>query len=120
MRKLLAGCIVSVVLYGCSAKPAMPEMPINQMKYIIWDLMKADELVLNVQKRDSGQSIKPILAQYHATVYKLHNVQEADFKKSYKQYAENPVLMKELYDSVLAVSQRRTRAMIVPSSSKIN
>lgn len=105
---------------ACSPQPPAPEVDINTMKGIIWDLMKADEYVLNVRARDSSEDVKPILAKYQATVYQLHKIAEADFKKAYKQYAENPVLMKELYDSVLAVSQRRSRAQIIPTSPKIN
>ncbi|TAE16660.1 MAG: DUF4296 domain-containing protein [Bacteroidetes bacterium] len=113
--------IFSILIWAaCSPQPPAPDVDINTMKVIIWDLMKADEYVLNVRHRDSSENIKPVLAQYQATVYQLHNIAEADFKKAYKQYAENPVLMKELYDSVQAVSQRRSRAQIIPTSPKIN
>lgn len=90
---------------ACSPKtPAV--MPVNQMKVILHDLMKADEWFVRISLKDTNAQKKNEHIRLYEQVFKIHQVNRDDYFKSYRFYAAHPIQFKVLIDSVDALATR--------------
>ncbi|MFM7358598.1 MAG: DUF4296 domain-containing protein [Sediminibacterium sp.] len=93
-------CILCFFLASCSLSDFSSTMSIDQMKIIMWDMMKADELN-NIQSlRDSGFAARKMNFAYYEQVFRLHDINREEFYRSMKYYESHPPLMKILIDSL--------------------
>lgn len=94
-------------LSSCSSKkiPADIIQP-EEMKAIMWDVMRADALAKQFVKNDSllnDSTQTKILTQ---KVFELHHIKSENFNKSYAWYIKNPEMMKTMFDSLYEQKQR--------------
>jgi len=80
-------------------------MPVNKMKVIVWDMVQAGAYAS--YRKETDTAVKIINTAYMAEVLKMHNINKADFFKSFNYYQAHPLLNKELFDSISAYSQRQ-------------
>ena len=108
MKKCLLHCIAFAAFASCSPKEKkIPKdiLPVNKMKFIVWDMIRAGAYSENVKEKDTA--IKILSTAPLAQVLKLHNIKKEDFFKSFDFYQAHPPLNKELFDSVSAYGQRQ-------------
>lgn len=109
MRKIaciiLAGCFI--VVMGCSHKATDRDpLPIETMKLIVWDLMKADEWhLLRISKDTTLRKTKENIRLFEQ-VFLVHGITKDRFYNSYRYYEAHPLQMKILIDSVNEFSTR--------------
>ena len=101
-------CLIAVLVCACSTNKRSPHkpLPINQMKLITWDLMKASEWHLLVIAKDSLLRDKKEDIRLYAQVFKIHGVTKDQYYDSYKYYEAHPAAFKILSDSLDAFSSR--------------
>jgi Domain of unknown function (DUF4296) len=100
---LLLGCGVA-----CSSPNKMPDdvISINQMKPIVWDMIRAGVLTQTQFKSDSVMRKKETKATYDQ-VFKIYGVTKDEFYTSYQYYMKHPDKHKILMDSVVAYANRK-------------
>jgi Domain of unknown function (DUF4296) len=105
MKKVVSICIGTFLLINaCNNKGKI--LPVNTMKTIIWDLAMADELNNLYNLSDTVFLKKNGNYKNYQKVFYLHKITKKEFYKNYNHYQKNPVLFKELMDSVDAHGQR--------------
>ncbi len=104
MRKRLFTVIIIFAVVACKSKEK--PLPVNQMKVIVWDLMKSDEWFNALNVKDSTARIKKENFRLYQQVFLIHGITRERFYKSYEYYEAHPGPMKELLDSVDAYSNR--------------
>lgn len=93
-----------ILISACDRKEKV--LPVNTMKTIIWDLALADELNNLYKLSDTVFLKKNGNYKNYQKVFYLHKITKKEFYKNYNHYQKNPVLFKELMDSVVAHGQR--------------
>ena len=104
MRKCLYTVIIALLFMACRSKEA--PLDVNQMKAIVWDLMKADEWFTTQTIKDSTVRIKKENIRLYEQVFLIHSVTKDRFYKSYAYYEAHPGQMKVLIDSIELYSAR--------------
>jgi hypothetical protein len=89
-------------------------MSVDEMKVIIWDLMKVDELNNIQSMKDTSFASKKMNFAYYEQVFKLHQVSREDFFQSMKYYESHPPEMKVLIDSLDQYSARERNKVFQP------
>jgi hypothetical protein len=90
----------------------------EKMKLIVWDMLKADEYVMNKVGQDSGKTTKQRLNEMYNKVYSIHHISQDEFHNSYNYYEQHPQLHKVLMDSVYAYGNRE-RNNLQKTASKL-
>jgi hypothetical protein len=114
MKKILY--VLFLTAAACNSKK-LPSNVIEQeqMKLIVWDMLCADELVMNQTGMDTSKTMKEKLTENYAKVFSLHKISSVDFYQSYKYYQAHPLLHKVLMDSVYAYGTReKTKLDLAP------
>ena len=106
MKKVIS--IAFLLLGACASKKAEKEaiLPIKTMQQTVWQLMQVDEYLSRQIQTDT--TIKPSLekAQYYQRVFDLNKIDRVQFYTTMAYLDKHPVDMKELLDSVEALSRR--------------
>ena len=106
MKKAIS--IAMVFLAACTSKKTAKEeiLPIKTMQQTVWQLMQVDEFLSRQIQSDT--TFKPSLekAQYYQRVFDLNKVDRAQFYATMDYLDKHPVDLKELMDSVEALSKR--------------
>lgn len=101
MRKPLCIPVMFFLLVQLSCKKAGPEiLPIDRMKVIMLDLMRADELYVRLAVKDSTAAKRKENIRLYTEVFLLHKVRKGQFDSSFKYYEAHPLEMKVLVDSL--------------------
>jgi len=112
MKKLIS--VAFLLLGACDSKKAEKEaiLPIKTMQETVWQLMQVDEYLSRQIQTDT--TIKPSLvkAQYYQRVFNLNKVDRVQFYTTMAYLDKHPVDMKELMDSVEALSKREKLTLI--------
>jgi hypothetical protein len=93
---------------ACSSPNKIPEdvMGINEMKPLLWDMMRAGILAQNNKGRDTAGIRKAAVANYEK-VFAIYGTNKETFYRSYQYYMEHPDKHKILMDSVVAYANRK-------------
>ncbi len=106
-RNKLLIIYIAVVLFACKRKQAIPKtLPINTMKIVLWDILKADEWYTQTTIRDTLHLRINENFLLYEEVYKVHHINKDIFYNSYKYYETHPDQFKVLIDSVVAYGDR--------------
>ena len=107
--RIIKTVVVVFIFLGCSQNNKIPGGILSQekMRYIIWDMLRADEYANNFLIKDSSLDLKTEKAVYYEQIFKLHSTKADIFKKSLTFYQSNPVLLKVIIDS-LRVEERKS------------
>ncbi len=103
----------AVVIYLLFAFASCSQRPVpagiiapDQMKKVVYDILKADEYVNNFVSKDTAVNVKMKRSIVYEQVFTLHNTNRKEFYTSYKYYQEHPDIQKTLFDSLLATANR--------------
>jgi hypothetical protein len=99
-----------LVLQAC--KPAVPKniLPPAKMQAILWDMMRADEMVEYYSPGDSAFAKLLKNTQYYQVIFRMHKTTEAIFKASMHFYIGHPKLFQPVLDSMQASADRLEKA----------
>ena len=95
-----------------STKKEMKIIPINEMRNIVWDVLKADEFYLRIKVKDTIVPIQTGNLKLYDQVFKSHGITKEQFYFSYKFYESHPLQFKELIDSVDAIAKFQRNQII--------
>lgn len=100
--------IFLVCLLGVSCKSAYEKsiLPVDSMKVVMWDMLKADELYLRILAKDSTAKKRKENIRLYEQVFLIHRISKGKFDSSYKYYETHPVQFKILIDSLESFSMR--------------
>jgi hypothetical protein len=88
------------LLAACRGNSNEQLLDINEMKVIVWDMLKADELYTVQQAKDSTLRIQKKNLEYYEKIFAYHKISRFTFYKSFTYYEAHPLEMKELLDSI--------------------
>ena len=101
-------------LSACASKQSKKEvlLPIQTMQQTVWQLMQVDEYLL--RKIQTDTTIQPSVqkAQYYQRVFNLNKVDRVQFYATMEYLDKHPREMKELMDSVEALSKREKLELV--------
>ena len=112
MRKYII--IGFLFLTACATKKSSKQtlLPIEKMQQTVWQLMQVDEYLSRQIQSDT--LVQPSLekAKYYQRIFDLNKVDRVQFYGTMDYLDLNPVAMKELMDSVEALSKREKLALV--------
>jgi hypothetical protein len=98
---------VLFIFMGCAQQESKENIiPVDKMKVVIWQLMKADEVYTRASGKDSTFKIQHKNVQYYQQIFDLNKVDRVQFYKQMDYYSKHPVDFKMVMDSVNEVSKR--------------
>jgi len=94
--------ILIILNFGCIRDNKIPKdvIPQNQMRKIMWDLMRADAYVTDFVMKDSTLDKKAESAKLYEKIFDIHATTQEAFKKSLAFYQSRPDLFKVISDSL--------------------
>lgn len=103
---LLYSCVIA-----CRQSNETKPLPIQSMKLVMWDLLKADEWYLSKSIKDTTVVKSKENIRLFEQVFSIHGITKDRFYSSYRYYEAHPLEMKILIDSVdQFASRERNRA----------
>jgi len=96
--------ILIISNFGCISDNKVPKdvIPQNQMRKIMWDLMRADAYVTDFIMKDSTCDKKVESIKFYEKIFDIHATSQEAFKKSLAFYQNRPDLFKVISDSLRA------------------
>lgn len=87
---------------GCKNDDKVPKGIIsqNEMRKLMWDLMRADAYVSDFIMKDSSRNQKTESTTLYEQIFRIHSTNQETFKKSLAFYESRPDLMKPIGDSL--------------------
>jgi len=114
-KKLVTSIVPAIFFIAACNLPILGgELSIDQMKTVMWDMMKADELNNLQSTNDTGFAGKKMNFAYYEQVFKLHNISREQFYRSLKYYESHPPQMKILIDSLDLYAARERNKIYQP------
>ena len=106
--RIVKSILIIFIFIGCTHSNKTPRgiLSDDKMRFIIWDMLRADEYANNFLISDSTLDIKVEKAALYEQIFKLHSTKADVFKKSLTFYQTNPVLLKVIIDS-LRIEERK-------------
>ena len=94
--------ILIILTFGCIQDKKIPKdvLPQNEMRKIMWDLMRADAYVSTFIMKDSTKNQKAESAILYEKIFDIHSTSRETFKKSLAFYESRPDLFKAISDSL--------------------
>ena len=74
------------LLAACRGNSNEQLLDINEMKVIVWDMLKADELYTVQQAKDSALRIQKKNLEYYEKIFAYHKISRSTFYKSFTYY----------------------------------
>lgn len=101
-----------LLLIACSRGQKVPRgiLPPEKMQTLVWDLMRADEMVNYYKIRDSSFNKLDRVKKVYDTVLLVHRLSTEDLKKNISFYESRPDLMKPILDSLQKKSDKPSLA----------
>jgi len=102
--------ILIISNFACIRDNKVPKdvIPQNQMRKIMWDLMRADAYVTDFIMKDSTRDKKAESAKLYEEIFDIHSTTREIFKKSLVFYQSRPDLFKSISDS-LRVDEKKSQ-----------
>src|SRR5436190_14013949 len=94
--------IIITLNFACIKGNKIPKdvIPQNQMRKIMWDLMRADAYVTDFIMKDSTCDKKVESIKFYEKIFSIHSTTREAFKKSLAFYQSRPDLFKAINDSL--------------------
>ena len=94
--------IFIISMAGCIGNNKIPKdvIPQNEMRKLMWDLMRADAYVADFVMKDSTCNQKEESAILYEKIFAIHSTTQEAFKKSLAFYESRPDLLKVVADSL--------------------
>src|SRR5580765_3099757 len=89
-------------IFACSSKHDIPSgiLPRPKMQAILLDMLRADEFVLNFERKDTARSVTDKSTLLYEEVFRIHQTTKSQFEKSITFYSQHPDLFKIILDSM--------------------
>ena len=102
--------ILIISNFGCIRDNKVPKdvIPQNQMRKIMWDLMRADAYVTDFIIKDSTRDKKAESTKLYEKIFSIHSTTREAFKKSLAFYQSRPDLFKAINDS-LRIDEKKSQ-----------
>jgi spore coat polysaccharide biosynthesis predicted glycosyltransferase SpsG len=78
----------------------------EEMKNILWDVMRSQTLASELSFKDSTINIATKTNALTKKVFEIHKTDSAHFNESYNWYVKHPLKLKIIFDSLYAQKQR--------------
>ncbi len=101
---------ISIIFYSCNNDEKL--LSISEMKFVMWDVINADEWIKLKNANQSSDSIKKESNNFYNKIFDLHKITEQQFYNSYKFYQSHPIEMKILLDSIANYGTRKRDTLI--------
>jgi hypothetical protein len=90
------------ILLSCGSKPKVPKgiLPMPQMTDVLWDVMRADEMVSLQYPLDTGTIRFDTSLILYRQIAKQRNTTQQQFRQSLQFYKDRPDLMQVIIDSL--------------------
>ncbi len=75
-------------------------LPMEKMRAVMYDMMRADQFVSYYVLKDSTLNREEEAIKSYSQVFAIHGISKEQFSKSFAYYQSNPLLMKEMMDSI--------------------
>ena len=94
--------ILKIFFSACVRNNKIPKGIIaqNEMRKLMWDLMRADAYIADFVMKDSSRDQKAESAKLYEQVFTIHSTSEDVFKRSLAFYQSRPDLLKVITDSL--------------------
>ena len=94
--------ILLIFFAGCTRNNKIPKgiLAQNDMRKLMWDMMRADAYVADFIMKDSTRDQKTESAILYEQIFTIHSTTEDIFKKSLGFYESRPDLLKAITDSL--------------------
>lgn len=110
MRHFFIILFCIILSYSCQTSSSKNQpIPIDKMKLVVLQLMKADELYTRKSIADSSWKNSKKNVQMYQQIFEINKVERAQFYKQMEWLASHPVEFKELMDSVEQLSKREKK-----------
>ena len=101
------------IVLGCAQeKKQEGEIPLDKMKVVVWQLMKADEYFTRKSFTDSTWKNSHKNVQFYQQIFNFNKVDRVQFYNQIKFLETHPVEFKVLMDSVNELSKREKKPPI--------
>ena len=100
MQVLFSLIAIGGLMAACKGNSKEQLLDINQMKVIVWDMLKADELYTMQQVKDSSLRIQKKNLEYYEKIFAYHKINRSTFYNAFAYYEAHPLQMRELLDSI--------------------
>jgi Domain of unknown function (DUF4296) len=80
----------------------------NEMRKIMWDMLRADAYVADFIMKDSTRNKKAESAALYEQIFEIHSITQETFKQSLAFYERRPDLLKAITDS-LRVDEKKSQ-----------
>ena len=103
--------IVLSLFISCLGKNKVPSEIIKQdeMKKILWDVIRAQALSTAIARRDSTVNEVAETKVLTQKVFEIHKITSTAFNQSYTWYTNHPDMMRTIFDSLNAQNQRESQ-----------
>ena len=113
MRNCFTILIFSLLIVACHSETTNEQsIPMEKMKVVTWQLMKADELFTRKSVTDSSWRNSKKNVEFYQQIFELNKVDRVQFYKQIIQLESHPVEFKTLMDSVEQLSKREKNKVI--------
>ena len=98
--------IFIIFISGC--QPSVPKnvLPPSKMQYVLWDLIRADEMAQYYISFDTSFEKAAKSKEWYQTVFHVHHISKEDFKRSLQYYQDHPALLKKVLDTLQSFADR--------------
>jgi len=106
-QRLVYLLLVIVLLAGCNGSAPKNVLPVNTMKVVMFDMLKADEWYARKLVGDTLMlKVKEDIPLYEQ-VFAVHKITKKQFYDSYHYYEAHPIAYKELVDSLESYANKQ-------------
>lgn len=99
--KIFPGILLLIYLFSCSEKrPSNDILPMDKMREIMWDMMRADQYVAAFLLKDSTHNKKAESIKLYEEIFQIHKITREQFKTSFDYYSSRPDLLRPILDSL--------------------
>ncbi len=106
MKNFLLIVLICVFISCSNNKVPKGILPKPKMENVLWDLMRADEFVMNYVRKDSTRSKKQESIKLYQQVFQIHKITKEEFEKSFSFYKKHPEILKPLLDTLESRKKR--------------
>ena len=101
MRFFTVIFVLAALVVSCSKKEKKQAiLSENNMREVMWDMIRADQYVSDFIMKDSTRNKKNESIKLYDEIFQIHKITREQFKKSLDYYGSRPDLFKPIIDSL--------------------
>jgi hypothetical protein len=101
MRLFLLIALIGFLISCNKSRVPKGVLPPDKMEKVLWDMIQADRYAIQYLARDSAKiDVKAETFKLYEEIFRIHNTNREEFRKSFNYYLERPQLNEAIYDSM--------------------